>query len=86
MYAIRSYYARKSFVAALKDVPEVWEISYDPKAEPIATGYIHDYQYKEGSFVPGYLNPRRTQLDDVLDDFFFTQDYVEVMGTARKTP
>ena len=76
---------RKSFVAALKDVPEVWEISYDPKAEPIAAGYIHDYQYKEGSFIPGYLNPRRTQLDDVLDDFFFTQDYAEVMGTARKT-
>ena len=76
---------RKSFVAALKDVPEVWEISYDPKAEPIAAGYIHDYQYQEGSFIPGYLNPRRTQLDDVLDDFFFTQDYAEVMGTARKT-
>ena len=76
---------RKSFVAALKDVPELWEISYDPEAEAVATGYIHDYQYKEGSFVPGYLNPRRTLLDDVLDDFFFTQDYTEVMGTARKT-
>jgi len=76
---------RKSFVAALKDVPELWEISYDPKAEPIAAGYVHDYQYKEGGFIPGYLNPRRTVLDDVLDDFFFTQDYAEVMGTARKT-
>jgi DNA-binding beta-propeller fold protein YncE/cytochrome c553 len=76
---------RRSFVAALKDVPELWEISYDPLAEPIAAGYIHDYQYREGSFQPGYLNPRRTPLEDVLDDFFFTQDYAAVMGTARKT-
>jgi hypothetical protein len=30
---------RRSFVAALKDVPEVWEISYDPDAEPIAEGW-----------------------------------------------
>ena len=29
---------RKSFVAALKDVPEIWEISYDPKADDIAYG------------------------------------------------
>lgn len=40
---------RKSFVAALKDVPEVWEISYDPDARPIAEGLVHDYQYQEGN-------------------------------------
>ena len=74
---------RKSFVAALKDVPELWEISYDPDAEAIATGLVHDYRLKEGSFVTGYLNPRRTLLNDVLDDFFFTADYAQVMGTAR---
>ncbi|MBI4755367.1 MAG: c-type cytochrome [Betaproteobacteria bacterium] len=74
---------RKSFVAALKDVPEVWEISYDPKAEDIPTGVIHDFKFKEGAFIPGFLNPRRTVLDEVLDDFFFTQDYAEVMGASR---
>ncbi len=74
---------RKSFVAALKDVPELWEISYDPDAKDIATGFVHDFRLKEGSFISGYLNPRRSRLDDVLDDFFFTQDYTEVMGTAR---
>jgi hypothetical protein len=51
---------RKSFVAALKDVPEVWEISYDPNAEPIAEGLVHDYQYKEGHFKPAMFSPRRT--------------------------
>jgi DNA-binding beta-propeller fold protein YncE/cytochrome c553 len=75
---------RNSFVAALKDVPEVWEISYDPRAEDIATSHIHDFQYKEGSFVPGYLNPRRTRLSEPLDDFFFTQDYSELMGASRE--
>jgi len=75
---------RKSFVAALKDVPEVWEISYDPKAESITTGVIHDFQYKEGAFIPGFLNPRRTSLAEVLDDFFFTQDYSELIGASRE--
>ncbi len=74
---------RKSFVAALKDVAEVWEISYDPKAPEIALGTVHDFRYREGTFIPGFLNPRRTYLDEVLDDFFFTQDYSTLMGAAR---
>ncbi|MCX7897603.1 MAG: nitrite reductase [Rhodocyclaceae bacterium] len=74
---------RKSFVAALKDIPEIWEISYDPKAEDIPLGHIHDFQYKEGAFASGFLNPRRTTLVEPLDDFFFTQDYAEVIGAAR---
>ena len=74
---------RKSFVAALKDVPEVWEISYDPKAEPVAEGLVHDFQYKEGDFKSGFLYPRRTLLKDYLDDFFFTQSYDEILGASR---
>lgn len=74
---------RHSFIAALKDVPEVWEISYDPRAEDIPNGMIHDFRYREGAFIPGYLNPRRTKLAEILDDFFFTQDYSEVMGASR---
>ena len=75
---------RKSFVAALKDVKEAWEISYDPNAPEIAAGLIHDYKYREGAFIPGFLNPRRSILDDYLDDFFFTQDYKKVMGASRE--
>ncbi len=58
---------RQSFVAALKDAPEVWEISYATKDR--------DGRYPE---------PRRTRLDDVLDDFFFTQDYARLMGASRE--
>jgi cytochrome c553 len=75
---------RKSFVAALKDVPELWEISYNPKADDVPIGMIHDFQYKEGAFISGFLNPRRTYLSEPLDDFFFTQSYEEVMGTSRE--
>ena len=74
---------RKSFVVALKDLPELWEISYDLEAAPIATGLIHDFRMKEGAFIPGFLNPRRTRLEEVLDDFFFTPDYHQVVGAQR---
>jgi len=33
--------------------------------------------------VPGFLNPRRTALEEVLDDFFFTPDYRELIGAQR---
>jgi WD40 repeat protein len=75
---------RKSFVAALKDIPEVWEVSYDEKAEPIPVGLIHDFRYREGAFIPGRFNPRRSVLDDYLDDFFFTPDYSALMATSRE--
>jgi len=74
---------RKSFIAALKDIPEIWEISYDPAAKPIYDGYVHDYAMGEAIATPGFLNPRRTPLDAVLDDFFFDASYTNVMGTAR---
>jgi mono/diheme cytochrome c family protein/DNA-binding beta-propeller fold protein YncE len=57
---------RRSFVAALKDIPEVWEVSYG-----------------EGAFIPGRFNPRRSVLDEYLDDFFFTPDYSALMATSR---
>ncbi len=68
---------------ALKDLPELWEVSYDPKAEDIPAGLIHDFRFREGAFIPGFLNPRRTRLDDVLDDFFFMPDYNELVGSSR---
>jgi DNA-binding beta-propeller fold protein YncE/cytochrome c553 len=75
---------RKSFVVALKDLPEMWEISYDDNAEPIYEGYVHDYKMREGMAVPGTLNLRRTMLDEVLDDFFFSPDCAYVIGASRE--
>jgi hypothetical protein len=74
---------RQSFVAALKDIPEVWELSYNPKAEPVFKGYVHDYKMGEAIAAPGMWTPRVTRLDAILDDFFFSPDYAYVLGAAR---
>jgi cytochrome c553/WD40 repeat protein len=75
---------RKSFVAALKDIPEVWELSYDEKAPPVFNGLVHDYKMGEGIAVPGPFPPRRIRLDDYLDDFFFDASYDHLIGSSRE--
>ena len=77
---------RKSFVVALKDVPELWEVSYDRQAEPIFDGYVHDYRQGEGVAKAGFLGIKRTLLDEPLDDFFFDQSYRHVLGATRAKP
>ena len=74
---------RKSFVVALKDIAEIWEISYDKAAAPIHDGYVHDYRMGESIATPGYLGVRRTPLSEPLDDFFFDQPYRHVLGATR---
>jgi len=75
---------RKSFVVALKDVPELWEVSYDDNAPPIYPGLVHDYKMAESIAIAGKLNPRRTPLETVLDDFFFDQSYAYLIGASRE--
>jgi DNA-binding beta-propeller fold protein YncE len=74
---------RHSFVVALKDIPELWEISYNPLAEPIFDGLVHDYRMGEGIAKPGFLGVRRTRLDEPLEDFFFDQSYRHAVGSTR---
>ena len=74
---------RKSFVVALKDMPELWEISYDPQAAAIYNGLVHDYRMGEAIATPGFHNIRRTLLEEPLDDFFFDQSYRHALGASR---
>ncbi|PLX37074.1 MAG: cytochrome C oxidase Cbb3 [Hyphomicrobiales bacterium] len=72
---------RKSFILALKDLPEVWEVFYGE--DPPFYGFVHDYR-TEGP--PKQTDPfpvRRIKLDDYLDDFFFDQAYEHLIGAAR---
>lgn len=64
---------RGSFIAALKDIPEVWEIAYDGKRARNVPG-------------PGPLPVRKIKLDAVLDDFFFDQGYTRILGASRDRP
>ncbi|MGF1640984.1 MAG: cytochrome D1 domain-containing protein [Rhodospirillales bacterium] len=76
---------RTSFVAALKDIPEIWEMSYADNPAPVPKGFIHSREpgMTEGFFDHGPFPVRRIVLDDYLDDFFFDQDYRHLIGTAR---
>jgi len=74
---------RKSFVVALKDIPEVWEIPYSDDHEPIYSGLVHDYKMGEGLAEKGPFPVRRIHLDDYLDDFFFDPPYHHLIGAAR---
>ncbi|MGB1109259.1 MAG: cytochrome D1 domain-containing protein [Gammaproteobacteria bacterium] len=75
---------RNSFIAALKDLPEVWEIPYRDNPLPVYNGPMHDYRMDEGVARQGGRFPvRRIALDDYLDDFFFSPDYRLLMGAAR---
>ena len=75
---------RGSFVAALKDLPEVWEIPYSDNPLPVYNGPMHDYRMDEGvARQQGRFPVRRIQLDDYLDDFFFDPSYRLLIGAAR---
>jgi hypothetical protein len=77
--------SRQSFVLALKTVPELWEVSYNPKAPEIALSMVHDFQYREGQFVAGYLNPQRTSLASPAIDFRLSPDGHEVWSLHAAT-
>ncbi len=74
---------RKSFIAALKDVKEIWEIPYGADAEPVYAGLVHDYKMKEAIAEPGPFPVRHIEVDDYLDDFFFDRSYSNLLGSAR---
>lgn len=54
---------RRSFIVSFETLPELWELSYDPAAEPIFNGLVHDYRMGEAVASSGYLGVRRTPLD-----------------------
>ncbi|MCW8841287.1 MAG: nitrite reductase, partial [Gammaproteobacteria bacterium] len=79
---------RGSFIVALKDLPEVWEIPYHEKATalPVYRGPMHDYRAESGeeSLADTRDFPvRRIRLEDYLDDFFFDRDYRHLIGASR---
>jgi len=77
---------RDSFILALKDVPEIWEIATDPNADPVYEGYVHSHEegMVEGiASSKGLFARRRIGLSEPIDNFFFDPDYRNVIGTTR---
>ena len=77
---------RDSFILALKDAPEVWEIATDPNAEAVFEGYVHSHEKGMVEALPsseGLFALRRIEVGEPIDDFFFTPDYRHLIGAAR---
>jgi dihydro-heme d1 dehydrogenase len=77
---------RNSFIAALKDVPEIWEIAADPGAPPVYSGLVHSYEKGMVEALPsaqGLFALRRIEVPEPLDDFFFDPPYRNLIGSAR---
>jgi len=77
---------RTSFVVALKDMKEIWELSYDPDAAPIYGNFVHSFRKGQVEGVVVDEQPfgvRRIKVIDYMDEFFFDPAYAEVIGFAR---
>ncbi|HSF96413.1 MAG TPA: cytochrome D1 domain-containing protein [Thermohalobaculum sp.] len=77
---------RDSFIVALKDAPEIWEVATDPDAPPVYEGFVHS---REKGMVEGIASSqglfalRRIRVSAPMDDFFFDPDYRNLIGAAR---
>ncbi|MCE8514171.1 c-type cytochrome [Ruegeria pomeroyi] len=77
---------RQSFILALKDAPEIWEVATDPDADPVYEGFIHSREKGMVEAIAsseGLFARRRIEISEPLDDFFFSDDYRNLIGAAR---
>lgn len=78
---------RKSFILALKDAPEIWEVATFAEAGPYHDGFVHSHEAgMEESLAAerGLFARRRIAITAPLDDFFFTPDYRNLIGSNRE--
>jgi hypothetical protein len=73
---------RASFIALLADVPEAWELPYDPHAEPVYEGLVHDYRMGEGVAASGPLPVRRIVLDAPMTHALFAPNFAHLVGAV----
>ncbi|MBK0399471.1 c-type cytochrome [Limibaculum sp. M0105] len=77
---------RDSFILALKDAPEIWEVATDPNAPPVYEGFVHSREKGMVEGLPsseGLFARRRIMVSEPLDDFFFAPDYRNLVGASR---
>ncbi|MFZ1814382.1 MAG: cytochrome D1 domain-containing protein [Rhizobiaceae bacterium] len=77
---------RESFILALKDAPEIWEIATHANGGPFHDGFVHSFEKGMEESLgseKGLFARRRIKIAEPLDDFFFTPDYRNLIGTNR---
>lgn len=78
---------RNTFVLALKDVAEIWEIATTDDGGPYPEGFVHSNEAggEEALGVQkGLFARRRIEVSAPLDDFFFSPDYRNLIGANRE--
>ena len=78
---------RKTFVLALKDLPEIWEIATDADGGPYTEGLVHSNEAGMEEALGterGLFARRRIAVTAPLDDFFFSPDYRDLIGSNRE--
>lgn len=78
---------RGTFVLALKDVPEIWEIAFTEDGGPYSEGFVHNNENGMEEVMgaeKGLFARRRIDVTAPLDDFFFSPDYTELIGANRE--
>lgn len=81
--ALLSLPGRRSILASLPALGEMWELSLDPHAPPIHDGLVHDYRMGESLPSPGYLGARRMPLQRPMPELAFSDVRVNwVAGRA----
>jgi hypothetical protein len=73
---------RRSFVVTFRHLPQVWEISLDPQAEPLYQGLVHDFRMGEGVAEPGFLGVRRMRMPVALPDSTLDSTGSYLLGRA----
>lgn len=84
--AVADAAVRRRFVVALESLPELWEISYDPHAEDIYDGMVHDFRMGEGIPRRGFLGVRRITLPRPLASLFIDPIQAHALGHAGPGP
>jgi Cytochrome D1 heme domain len=83
--ALHDNSARRSFIVALPEIAELWEISYDPNAEPIYDGLVHDWRLGEGLARAGTYGVRRTRLEAPIERFELDAQGIHVIDSDDRS-
>lgn len=82
--AIYTARPRNSFMIAMKDIKEVWELNYsdDPPAG-FGASWNHDYREDSGDAIKEKFPIRKLKTEHFMDDFFFDQSYAKIISSSR---
>ncbi len=75
---------RNSFMIALKDIREIWELNYsDNPPAGFAANWNHDYREDSGDADKQKFPVKKRRTNQFMDDFFFDQNYERIISSSR---